>query len=482
MARITLIIIILFTISGTAPAQSLINIIKETEKTVFEARSYNKEGNIIARASGFFISPNGLAITMGSIFETADSAAIEMRNGKKYIVERIISIHPYTNLALIKIKPIRSKPFHYLLPSHLSYRENEELLTMALPYNKEDGTYLAPISKITHFPYISRTGIITKPLRPDLNGAPAINHKGQLIGIINGHPKKIRKIVYNSYLLNDTNWINLSISIGYLRQNPNITALLSPKISQGIYYILIEDHINAAHQFSHLLNPHKNAETLCMRAYARHKYNNRVGSHKDFYTCSSIDPDYFLQYYFKGMINLEDNKKDDARINFALCLNHAPNYAPAIVQLAKLNLEKQNNIQEAYNRFSEAILHDSLEAKAYYERSRLRFKYSKNRKGVIEDINKAIYLDPNLQGIYTIRGILKAGKQDLLGAIEDYNRAIKKNPADVHAYIHRGIANYNIGLREEACKDWSKAGKLGSYEAFKYLSRYCKKVKQSIYP
>ncbi|MBS2096863.1 S1 family peptidase [Carboxylicivirga linearis] len=483
-----LFILALLTFSFNAKTQSLVQIIEKSEKTVFEAISFDKQGRQIGSSAGFFISPNGLAITTSSIFEKADSAIVELRSGRDYNIERVISVHPYTNLALIKVESSnRTRLFNYLLPSKVSFKENEEVLTMILPQNdedeEEDGTYLAPVSQIAYFPFVSRSGVISESISSSTNGAPAINYKGELVGIIKSLPQKQKKIVYNSYLLNDSNWVDINLQIENIKMNPELSMLFSPEISLGIFNILIEDYINAARQLSkHINQTIDDVEARSLRAYARYKYNNKVGSREDFKDCNRINPNFYLQYYLQGLIDLEEKKKNEAQINFTLCLDHQPNFAAAIVQQAMIDLERRENIQEAYNRCTEAILHDSLEATAYYERSRLRFKYSDNKEGTLEDISKTIYLNPNLSGIYTLRGIMRADNKDLLGAIEDYDKAIEKNAEDVHAFINRGIAKYNIGLKEEACGDWNKAGNLGNYEAYKYLSRYCKEVDKSIYP
>lgn len=487
MIRIKFILTILLLITSivSVHSQNLIEIIEKSEKAVFESHSYDNKGHVIGNAAGFFISPNGLAITMSSIFEKSDSASIELRSGRRYSIERVISVHPYTNLALIKVEPSRSRPFNYLLPSKISFRENEEILTMILPQKDDDadGTYLAEVSEIKYFPFISRSGVINQNVSHHTNGAPAINYKGELVGILKSHAQKNKKIIYNSYLLNDSNWVDINQKVPNIKMNPEISSLLSPEISEGIFNIVVEDYIDAARELSkHINQTIEDVEGKCLRAYARHKYNNKVGSREDFVDCNRIDPNYFLQYYLKGLIDMEENKKDDAHINFTLCLDNQPNFAAAIVQQAMIDLDRRENIQEAFNRCSEAILHDSLEATAYYERSRLRFQHSDNKEGTLDDVNKTIYLNPNLPGIYTLRGIIRADNQDLLGAIEDYDRAIEKDPKDVHAYINRGIAKYNIGLKEEACNDWSTAGNLGNYNAYKYLSRYCKEVNRSIYP
>nr|WP_319400313.1 trypsin-like peptidase domain-containing protein [uncultured Carboxylicivirga sp.] len=477
--------IALLIFSVSSYSQNLMEIIEKSEKTVFESRSYNKEGETIETAAGFFISANGLAITKSSIFENADSANVQLRNGRNYNITRVISVHPYTNLALIKVEPSRSRQFNYLFPSKISFKENEDLLTITKPIesDEEEGSYLTPITQIKYFPFISRSGVINQSFTSNTNGAPAINYKGELVGIINTLPKKPEKVVFNSYLLNDSNWIDINLPIKNIKLNPDLSVLFSPEISRGICNLIVDNYIDAAREFSKQINLiSTDVEARCMRAYARYKYNNKVGSRDDFSECNKIDPHFFLQYYLKGLIDLEENKKNEAQINFTLCLDNNPNFAPAIVQQAMIDLERRDNIQEAYNRCTEAIFHDSLDATAFYQRSRIRFKYSDNKQNILDDINQTIYLNPNSPGIFTLRGIMRADNQDILGAIEDYDRALEKDPEDVHAYVNRGIAKYNIGLKEEACQDWNKAGELGNYEVYKYISRYCKEVDKSIYP
>ncbi len=73
-------------------AQSIVDIINTTEKAVFEARAYNSAKLQTGTASGFFLSSDGIAITMGNIFEKADSAVISLRSGKTFEIERSLSL------------------------------------------------------------------------------------------------------------------------------------------------------------------------------------------------------------------------------------------------------------------------------------------------------------------------------------------------------------------------------------------------------
>lgn len=463
-------------------AQSIVDIINTTEKAVFEVRAYNSARLQTGTASGFFLSSDGIAITMGNIFEKADSAVVTLRSGKTFEIERIISIHPHSNMALVKVEQSRQKTYNFLIPAKQSFRQNEELLFFTHPLESEDGMTLAPVTDLVNFPFISRTGILVGAYGIRSAGAPAISNKGQLCGIINVSKNGMHKVLYNTYLLNDSNWININIPIKNYSSHQEKRVLLDPLLSQSLLNITSQQYIEAAKNLSKFIK--QNPEDYmghCLRAYARYNYQNLVGSREDLDICQQLNPQGFLQYYFKSLFDIAVDKDDEARINLELCLDGKVDFAPAISQLAKLNFEQNNDIRGAFDWYTAAIDADSLWAEAYYERARLRMKHSSDEEATLEDINKTIYLDPDLPGIYSIRGTIFFTKQDYLPAIRDFDMAIERDIKDVHAWFNRGVAHYNIGLHEKACYDWDKAGKLGNYEAFKYISRYCKNVKRNVY-
>jgi tetratricopeptide (TPR) repeat protein len=50
---------------------------------------------------------------------------------------------------------------------------------------------------------------------------------------------------------------------------------------------------------------------------------------------------------------------------------------------------------------------------------------------------------------------------DMQGAVEDCSRALALEPDNKNAYFLRGLASYELGQKERACKDFSKAIDLG---------------------
>lgn len=476
------IILLLFFWIDSASGQSLVDMIDKSEKAVFEISAYTSDGYLTGTACGFFISSDGLAITMGNLLQNADSANIKMRNGRSFQVERVISTHPPTNLTLIKVSQSRQRDFSYLMPAKQSFRENEELLAFVNESDVEDGYAIGLVQLIKYFPFVNRIGIATGNFGALSNGSALINYKGELSGILGSQDNHTKKIIFNSYLLNDSNWVSINTKLGDLKANPDRARRLNAELSLGVSFMLTEEYIESAKAYSKYLKVYpQEGNIYCLRAIARLRYNNSVGSREDFTESMKVNPNGFLQFYLKAILDIEKSRLKEAKINLELCLSRNPNYAPAIVELAKIKLSEHVDVRSIFEDLEFAIGKDSLNAEAYYEQARLLIQYSDNTDKTYETIDKAIYLNPNLPGVYSIRGTIKFSNQNFLDAINDFNKAIEKDEADVHAYFNRAVANYNIGMKEEACRDWQKAGELGNYESFKYISRYCTAVKRSVY-
>lgn len=63
----------------------------------------------------------------------------------------------------------------------------------------------------------------------------------------------------------------------------------------------------------------------------------------------------------------------------------------------------------------------------------------------IADYNRAMVLDPRCAFAYNNRGIARKETQDLAGAISDFDRAIVLDPGLVQAYVNRGAARFVVG-------------------------------------
>lgn len=84
-----------------------------------------------------------------------------------------------------------------------------------------------------------------------------------------------------------------------------------------------------------------------------------------------------------------------------------------------------------------------------------------NYTGAINDLNKAIALDPKLEVAYYTRSAVKNRLKDYEGGIQSIDELIKLNPKNADAYSFRGIAKININQVDDGCKDLYRALDLG---------------------
>lgn len=96
-------------------------------------------------------------------------------------------------------------------------------------------------------------------------------------------------------------------------------------------------------------------------------------------------------------------------------------------------------------------------------------------RGALSDFNLASdYSYERSFDLYFKRGCAKASLKDYLGAKMDFNKSISINKEIGTAYFNRGLCNYRLGIKNDACLDWSKAGELGYSDAYKLIKENCK--------
>ena len=140
-----------------------------------------------------------------------------------------------------------------------------------------------------------------------------------------------------------------------------------------------------------------------------------------------------------------------------------------------MGLEKANN--QDYKGFIEdlnkAIALDPKYEVAYYNRGTAKMLLE-DYNGAIADFSKAIEIKPLNTAAYTNRGNTKSYLKNYIGAISDFSKAIEIDSSFFAAYQSRGAAKIEIGQNESACLDFEKALSLGSPQANWSINKYCK--------
>eukprot|EP01135_Chromosphaera_perkinsii_P011859 Nk52_evm2s2514 gene=Nk52_evmTU2s2514 len=131
---------------------------------------------------------------------------------------------------------------------------------------------------------------------------------------------------------------------------------------------------------------------------------------------------------------------------------------PEIYYYHGLCYERMRNYDSAIPKFSEAIsLRDNF-ALAYFHRGLCRLRTG-NLKGV-QDLTRAIYIDPSSFEFYLTRASYYELKKDYEAGIRDCNNAIQLQPNSIRAYLGRGVMKWRLGEPLKAIQDFEQALKL----------------------
>lgn len=473
MGRLFTLCLFVLLIPGLSHSQRLVEIINQAERSALTVKSFTPSGTLLSEGCGFTISPDGLAIVPAHLFYNSDSLLVETRNGRKLGIHRLIQTHPFANLALVKLSG-KTREFDYFIPSKSPFRESQEILIFGHPSEAEEGITLGSIYKVLYQVFLNREGTTKNVLSKKSFGAPVINNRGELVGIVNAYDPALLPVVLGTAVLNDTNWVTVNIPLKQIPLNPDLRIQLRSDINEGLFDMTNGKFEQAAASFSNYQKINKNnAVVYALRGHARYLYKNTYGSKEDLSIARKIEPGCFLPFYFEGLHLIDENKTDEAITHFSLCLERKPGFAFALVERGRLLYNAKRDFEAAYLDFLSATRIDTLYGAGYYEKGRFILQHFEDKNPAYQDIDKAIVLDPDLPGVFSIRGTMRINDQNYLSAIQDFDIALAKDPNDLSALFNRGVALFNLGMKEKACKDWDKAGSLGHYKSIKYTSRYC---------
>ena len=192
-----------------------------------------------------------------------------------------------------------------------------------------------------------------------------------------------------------------------------------------------------------------------------------------FVTASNGQSPQTAQDYLKsGFVHFQNGNADGALadVNRALELNS--NYVDALYLRAALRSKKGDTagVLADYNKIIELVPSAPGVEVVYHNRSMMRLA-NKDMDGALDDLNKAVSINPKVGAIYNGRAIVRLQKGDLDGALADYEKAIELNPALPSSFLGRGYFRYQKRDFERAIADFTKAIELKPDYADAYVDR-----------
>ncbi len=236
---------------------------------------------------------------------------------------------------------------------------------------------------------------------------------------------------------------------------------------------------------------------LLSRARAKMSLNDTGGALNDvtlFLRANNCDTGSCAEgYYLRGNIYFNYAKYESAIADFNEAVKDTSfkNYKYCFFYRALCQGELNKNI-ECVKDFTKFLSLDNYRtlssAEALYYRGFYKVKLEDNR-GAIKDYDKAIELyklavesatekrDVYLQKLidtYVTRALAKAEIKKYDEAIADYEEVIKLSPSYATAFRLKGLAEIGKGDLDSGCLDLSKAGEMGSIEAYEDIKHHCK--------
>lgn len=176
------------------------------------------------------------------------------------------------------------------------------------------------------------------------------------------------------------------------------------------------------------------------------------------------------------------------------CFNGYSQTAEEYINMANSNIQSQN-YTGALEDVNKAIELDPTNGKYFTIKGLVKFALSDTR-GAVRDLDKAIKLNPDYALAYTKRGNVKISQEKYKEAISDLNKAIELQPELAEAYYQRGLAKTSMYYNEllaalekgeaeknaeerlsdkldAGCLDLSKAGDLGYSDAYIVIEQFC---------
>jgi serine protease Do len=146
-------------------------------------RNHRGHGVVMGEGSGFFISPDGYAVTNNHVVNGADKVEVTTDGGKTYSA-KVIGTDPRTDLALIKVEGGSDFPYAKLAAG--KPRIGDWVLAVGNPFGL-GGTVTAGIVSasgrdIGNGPYDDFIQI-DAPVNKGNSGGPAFNMQGEVVGV-----------------------------------------------------------------------------------------------------------------------------------------------------------------------------------------------------------------------------------------------------------------------------------------------------------
>jgi len=449
---------------------TLPEIIKKIQPSIVLIITYDKEGEISSKGSGFFVSQTGQIITNRHVLANGTRAKIKTAQGTVHPVTHIITEDKNGDLvcALVEAPPKSVQP---LLLSKSMPQVGERVVVIGNPLGLEGTVSEGIISAVRDIPAFGEIIQLTAPISPGSSGSPVVNMQGQVIGIATFQisrgqnlnfaipARRAAKIAPYDVMLAGGKPKALDEWHKSLAEERLVSA--EDDYNKGLAYMWKEKYETAISFFQRATkkNP-RYAQAWYYVGYCGTKLGRNVEAVKAYEQAILLEPNNAKFRNGLGSALRYLGRYDEALTVYKEAIRIDPQYAIAHNNLG-LTFRHLKRYDEAIAAYKQAILVDADYAVPY---NNLGYIYRRQGRydEAIASYKEAIHIDPKYARPYNNLGVVYRllGRYD--EAIAAYNEVIRLDPEYASAYYNLGLTHLKLGDKNAVQKQ---------YEVLKDLDR-----------
>lgn len=155
---------------------------KNIQSSVVEVITYDEDGNVFGRGSGFFVDLNGHLITNRHILAGAYNAEVRTYNAKKYPIKSVVGENKSYDLIKVLVDAVE-EPLSSIEISESIPTLGERILVFDTPTANHHIVSEGIVSAISDIPTIGKVFQISTSITPTSSGGPVVNMDGKVIGV-----------------------------------------------------------------------------------------------------------------------------------------------------------------------------------------------------------------------------------------------------------------------------------------------------------
>ncbi len=415
-------VLFVFYVLQTSAQDLLPQLVKLIKPSAVAIETFDANGKIISRGSGFFISKNHI-ITNRHVIEKSSRVEIHLLNGKKYTASGVVAIDGEGDLAVLQVEVPPESAFP-LTVSPETPQEGESILVIGNPYGLEGSVSNGIVSAVREFPNYGKIIQITAPISPGSSGSPVVNMRGQVIGVATLQAAEGQSL----------NFAVPSERIAKLKINEvkTFTALKAETIenkrasaesfySQGLGFLARDDYARAVNLFEKAV---------------------------------ATDQDYAEAWYQLGYCFGSLGKHKEALEASKKAAQLRPRWSETYINMGASNYALKN-YEAAADAYRQATKLNPYKAEIQYSLGLSLNKLGRTDEEILA-YKRALALKPDYANVFELLGIAYFKKSDYSQSLAAFDQ-LKAYKPDAKTYNYLGESYFALGKIEESLEAFNNA-------------------------